>query len=233
MLVWQQDSFATLVWVALLAGIVLGFAWLAMAVLGLAGSAGWEGWAAGGVNAALSSLFFLGICIVLFVFFSRWDAAWDLTQEGRRELAPQTVQVLQSMNQEVEVMCLFLSVDDELVWIARDKTRRFLEQCQKHTSLLKIEDIDPQIDMPRLESLGLTHVNTQGTIVIRSKGRQRIITLSGGSPRLEERDFTNALINVLRSADLHVGFLTGHQEQDLSDTDPKTGASALGNLLLG
>ena len=233
MMVWQQDAYAAAVWGALLAGLLLGAAWLAMALLGLAGSAGWEGWAAGGVNAALSTVFFLGICIVLFVFFSRWDAAWDLTQEGRRELAPQTVQVLQSMNREVEVFCLFLRVDDELVWIARDKTLRFLAQCQKQSGLLKIEELDPQIEMPRLEAMGLTHVSTQGTVVIRSGGRQRVITLSGGSPRLEERDFTNALINVLRDGELHVGFLTGHQEQDLGDTDPKTGGSAMANLLLG
>jgi ABC-type uncharacterized transport system involved in gliding motility auxiliary subunit len=233
MLVWQQDSFAAAVWGALLLGLVLGAAWLALAVLGLAGSAGWEGWAAGGVNAALSSLFFLGICIVLYVFFSKWDASWDLTQEGRRDLAPQTIQVLQTMNREVEVLCLFLRLDDELVWIARDKTIRFIEECQKHTGLLKYEEIDPQIERPRLEALGLTHVSTQGTVVIKSGGRQRIITLSGGSPRLEERDFTNALINVLRDSDVHVGFLTGHEERDPGDTDPKTGGSALGNLLLG
>lgn len=233
MLVWQKDAFAALVWGALLLGIVLGVAWLVMAIAGLAGSAGWEGWAAGGVNAALSTLFFLGICIVLFVFFSKWDASWDLTQEGRRELAPQTIQVLQTMNREVEVLCLFLRLDDELVWIARDKTIRFVQQCQQYTDLLKYEEIDPQIDRPRLEALGLTHVSTQGTVVIKSGGRQRVITLSGGSPRLEERDFTNALINVLRDSDVHVGFLTGHEERDLGDTDSVNGGSGLGNLLRG
>lgn len=233
LLVWQQSAYAGAVWGALLLGLALGAAWLVMATASLAGSAGWEGWAAGGVNAALSTFFFLGICVVLFVFFSKWDVSWDLTQEGRRELAPQTVQVLQSMNREVEVLCLFLRLDDELVWIARDKTLRFLEQCRKHTGLLKVEELDPQIEMPRLEAMGLTHVSTQGTIVIRSGGRQRVITLSGGSPRLEERDFTNALINVLRDSELHVGFLTGHQERDLSDTDPQTGGSAFGNLLVG
>lgn len=233
MMVWQQDAYATVVWGALLAGLLLGGIWLVLAILALAGSAGWEGWAAGGVNAALSTVFFLGICIVIYVFFVRWDAGWDLTQEGRRELAPQTVQVLQSMNREVEVFCIFMRLDDELVWIARDKTRRFLAQCQQYTDLLKVEELDPQIEMPRLEGMGLTHVSAQGTIVIRAGGRQRAITLSGGSPRLEERDFTNALINVLRDSELHVGFLTGHQERDIGDTDPRNGASALGNLLLG
>lgn len=233
LLVWQQGAYMAIAWGALLLGAVLGLAWLVMAVLGLAGSAGWEGWAAGGVNAALSTLFFLGICITLYVLVSSWNASWDLTQEGRRDLAPQTIQVLQTMNQEVQVFCLFLSVDDELVWIARQKTLRFLKQCQEYTDLIKVEEMDPQVEMPRLEAMGVTHVSTQGTIVVKAGQRQRVITLAGGSPRLEERDFTNALINVLRERQPQVGFLTGHQERDLSDEDPQKGGSVLGNLLVG
>ena len=233
LLVWQNANFTSLAWGGLLVGLVLGAFWLVLAILGLAGSAGWEGWAAGGVNAALSTLFFLGICITLYVFVSQWDAGWDLTQEGRRELAPQTVQVLQTMNQEVEVICLFLKMDDELVWIARQKTLRFLEQCQGYTDLLKVEELDPQVEMPRLQALGVTHVSTLGTIVVKAGQRQRVITLAGGSPRLEERDFTNALINVLRAQEPQVGFLTGHQERGLDDEDPQNGGSVMGNLLVG
>ncbi|MCF6285332.1 MAG: GldG family protein [Candidatus Hydrogenedentes bacterium] len=233
LLVWQQAALMPFAWGLLLLGVALGVVWGIQAAVGLAGSAGWEGWAAGGVNAALSTLFFLGICIVLYVFTAGWDASWDLTQEGRRTLAPQTVQVLQSMNEEVEIFCLFLKVDDELVWIAQDKTLRFLERCKKYTGLLKVEVMDPQVEMHRLEAMKVTHVSTLGTIVIRAGGRQRVITLSGGSPRLEERDFTNALINVLRDREQKVGFLTGHKERDIIDDDPKAGASAFANLLVG
>lgn len=233
LLVWQQEALMGLAWGTLLLGLGLGLVWLVMSLLGLAGSAGWEGWAAGGVNAALSTLFFLGICITLYVLMGRWDTSWDLTQEGRRDLAPQTVQVLQTMNQEVQVLCLFLSVDDELVWIARQKTLRFLEQCRGYTDLIKVEEMDPQVEMPRLQAMGVTHVSTQGTIVVKAGKRQRVITLAGGSPRLEERDFTNALINVLRERQPQVGFLTGHQERGLADEDPQSGGSVMGNLLVG
>ncbi len=233
LLVWQAAGLMSLAWGLLLTGAVLGMVWVLMVVFGLAGSAGWEGWAAGGVNAALSTLFFLGICMVLYVFMSSWNASWDLTQEGRRKLAPQTVQVLQSMSQEVEVFCLFLRVDDELVWIAQDKTLRFLEQCQGYNPLLKVEVLDPQVEMHRLEAMNLTRVSTQGTVVIRAGSRQRVITLSGASPRLEERDFTNALINVLRDREPKVCFLTGHQERDVTNDDPQSGGSALANLLAG
>ncbi len=232
LLVWQQTALMSLAWGLLVAGAVLGVVWVLQVIFGLAGSAGWEGWAAGGVNATLSTLFFLGICIVLYVFAAQWDGSWDLTQEGRRKLAPQTIQVLQSMNQEVEVVCLFLRTDDELVWIAQDKTTRFLELCQKYSGLLKVEVLDPQVEMHRLEAMKVPIVSPQGTIVIRAGNRQRVVTLAGGSPRLEERDFTNALINVLRDRQPKAYFLTGHKEREITDDNAQTGGSAFGNILL-
>ena len=69
--------------------------------------------------------------------------------------------------------------------------------------------------------------------MLRAGERQRVIKLSGGSPRLEERDFTNALINVLRKSEPKIYFMTGHQERDIMDEDPQKGGSILGNLLRG
>lgn len=231
LMVWQREALMPVAWGLLITGFILGVIWIVQVVLGLTGGAGRDGWAAGGLNAAVSSLFFLGICIVIYVLFAGWDASWDLTQEGRRKLAPQTIQVLRSMNQQVEVTCFFLKVDDELVWIAQDKTLRFLEQCQQYTGLLNVEVLDPQIDMHRLEALQISRASTQGTIVLHAGDRKRVITLTGGSPRLQERDFTNALINVLRDRELTVGFLTGHKERRVDDDRPGLGASAFGNLL--
>lgn len=87
--------------------------------------------------------------------------------------------------------------------------------------------------MPGLEGLGITHASTQGTIIIRCGTRQKVITLIGGSPRLEERDFTNGLINVVRDAEPKVCFLTGHGERSIDDENEKTGGSLLKKLLEG
>lgn len=233
LLVWTQQFFSPLVLVPLAAAAVLGLAWLVLLVLAMVEHRALEDRTAGGLGALFSGAVFLGICIVLYLFLVSWKASWDLTEEGRRSLAPQTVQVLQAMNTEVEVFCYFQLIDEELVAIARDKTLRFLEQCQQHTPLLKVELLDPSIDRAHLEAMKVTHVSVQGTIVLRSEERQRVITLTGGSPRLEERDFTNALINVLREAETKVYFMTGHQERGLMDEDPQKGGSILGNLLRG
>ena len=230
-LVWTQRLFSWWVVAPLGLALILGLAWLAFVFTSALGRSAFEGRAVGGVHAVLSSALFLGICIVAYAFIGNWDVSWDLTQEGRRELAPQTVRVLQSMTKEVQVICFFLDVDDELILIARDKTLRFLDQCRKCTELLRVQVLDPQVALARLESMGLAMASKQGTVVVRAGARQKVITLSGGSPRLEERDFTNALVNVLRDAEPKVCFLTGHGERVVDDAKGEKGAGVLADAL--
>lgn len=233
LLVWTQDFFSFVVLAPLAATTLLGLGWIVMTLLTLAEHSALEDRTLGGLNAIFSSTVFLGVCVVLYLLAGAWNVSWDLTEEGRRDLSPQTVQVLQAMNTEVDATCFFLQSDEELVAIARDKTMRFLKQCQQYTPLLKVEQLDPTIDRARLEAMNITHASVQGTIVLRSGERQRVIILSGGSPRLEEREFTNALINVLRKTEPKVYFLTGHKERDIMDEDEQNGGSILGNLLRG
>jgi ABC-type uncharacterized transport system involved in gliding motility auxiliary subunit len=230
---WTENLFALPVLIPLAGGLALGAAWLVGVLLAVARPGALEGRTVGGLNAVVSSLVFLGICVVIYMFLQSWNVSYDLTQEGRRELSPLTQQVLRNINAPVEVTCFFLRVDDELVVIAREKTRRFLAQCRQHTDQIKVEELDPTIDPTRLAEMGIKHASVQGTVVVKSGGRQRIILLSGGSPRLEEREFTNALINVLRDAQPKVYFLTGHKERDVQDDKGEDGAAEFAKRLAG
>jgi len=230
-LVWAARPFSAPVMIPLALAVVGGAVWLGMTALSAAGAASLGGRTAGGVNAVVSSVIFLGICIVVYAFVEYWDVSWDLTREGRRQLSPQTVQVLQSMTKEVQVACFFINSQDELILVARDKTMRFLEQCRKYTDLLKVELLDPQVEKPRIDAMGVV-ASPQGTVVISAGMRKQVIRFSGASPRLEERDFTNALINVLRDAEPKIGFLTGHGERRLEDKESPEGAGMLGQMLL-
>lgn len=245
MMAWQGKVFSALALAPLLFAAVLGVVWLVMLAAGVFSQQGrGTGRALGGLNAVIASVVVLLICMVAYAFVHKWDASWDLTQEGRRELAPQTVQLLQSMMEVVEVSCFFLNTDDDLVLIGRDKTRRFLEDCQKQAALdaqgeplLKFEFLDPQRDVARLVDLELnTRVSPQGTVVVRTpdnRKNKRVLVLSGASPRLNEREFAQALINVLRDSRPRVGMLTGHGERSIRDDHEREGGSAFGNLLAG
>ena len=229
--VWQQAIFSAWVLGPWAVAAVLGVVWVVLSIQQGSARAVLEGRAIGGFNALVSSIVFLAICIVVYAIVARWDRSWDLTREGRRDLSQQTVQVLQTMTREVEVICFFLDVDDELLAIGKEKTLRFLAQCEKYTDLLKVEVEDPQSGVARLQSLEVNFASPQGTIVVRAGTRKRVITLSGGSPRLEERDFTNAVINVLRNSEPKVAYLTGHGERSLDDLENPSGAGGIRTML--
>lgn len=227
------DMFALPVFLTLVGALILGVYAGAGALLAAVGRERETARALGGLNAVISSALFLAICVVVYLLFAGWNVTWDLTREGLRSLSPLTVQVLENMDKPVTVTCFFLDSDDEMVAIARDKTTRFLDLCRQYTDRLAVEMLDPTVEKLKVEDLGITHASPQGTVVVRAGDRKRVITLSGGSPRLEERDFTNALINVLREQNPKVYFLTGHHERDILNQDPQDGASMLGNLLGG
>lgn len=233
LVVFKKDFFSASVMLVLAAALVSGGVWVGLTLAAMTRHSRQEGKSLYGLNTVVASTLFLGICMVVYAFAQHWDQSWDLTQEGRRKLSPQTIQVLEALNKDVSVICFFLQIDDELVRIAESKTERFLEQCRKYTPRLKVEFLDPQVDRERLEALNVSHHSTQGTVVLRCGTRQRVITVGGASPRLEERDFTNGLINVVRNSQPKVCFLTGHGERDILNSDEREGASILKVLLEG
>ncbi|MCX5769952.1 MAG: GldG family protein [Candidatus Hydrogenedentes bacterium] len=227
----KSDAFSPLVLVPLAVGIVAGIAWVVLILTTISKESSREGKSLYGLGAVVSSVLFLGICVVIYAFAEHMGKSWDLTKEGRRNLSPQTIQVLQTLDQDVAVTASFIQVEDELVSIAHGKTKRFLDQCGRYTSHLKVEFLDPQLAPERLTAMKVTHASTQGTVVLTCGVNQKVIMLSGGSPRLEERDFTNALINVVRKSRPKIGFLTGHGERSIDEGDTKNGGSMLKQLL--
>ena len=230
-MVLRRDTFGVMVLGPLLTGMALGLVWVVLVLIGMTRHSAREGKSLYGLNVVVTSILFLGICIVIYAFAAHGNRSWDLTEEGRRSLSEQTVQVLRNLNKEVNVIAFFLQTDDEFVRTGRDKTARFLEQCMQHTGLLSVEFLDPQVDRIRFEGLKLTHASAQGTVVVQCGVRQKVVMLSGATPRLEERDFTNALINVIRESQPKVCFLTGHGERNIHDQDQRDGGSVLKGLL--
>lgn len=210
--------------------VLCGIVWLVLRLVQTAGSFE-RGKLFHWINTTAASVLFLGICIVVYAMAAHWDRSWDLTREGRRELSEQTIQVLKSLREDVTVLCLFIRSGDKTIDTARDKTQRFLERCRQYTNCLHIEFADPQTEQARLKAMGVSHASPLGTVVLQRGSRNRAISLVGENPRLQERDFTNALINVARTAEPMVYFLTGHGERDPYDKDQAQGAVGLRNLL--
>lgn len=227
----QEDIFSPVVVVPFLVGVAAGIAWVALVLTDIARTASQQR-TLYGLNTVIASVVFLAICITLYAFARQWDVYADLTQEGRRELSPITVQVLQNLDEEVDVLCFFLATDDRLVDMGRSNTRRFLDRLEAHTDHLNVEFLDPQVDRARLQGVGLQQVPPQGAIVVRRGNRQRVLNLDSANARVRERDFTNAMINVVRDRRPKLYFLTGMDERDIMDQSER-GFSALRVMLEG
>jgi len=231
LLIVQETLFTSLVlgsWgIAALAGGIALIAWLAALTRKQGRSA------IGLVNTIVAGAFVFGIGVVLFALTAREGWSWDLTQEGRRELAPQTKLVLQSLTEPVEVVCFFVRTGDERIRIAQEKTVRFLEECREYGPQIEIVRVDPQQSPEQVQEYGALGVQKSqvGSVLIKSGARQREIPLSDVNARLEERDFTNALINVTRNAIPKVYFLQGHGGWDLRSDAPKNGSIEFARLL--
>jgi len=211
----QRDIFQSAVYIPFGVSLALALVWLVLTFITKA-SAAKEQRRMGSFNGIIASITFLAICSVTYAFFRRWDRSWDLTEEGRTAMAPQTVQVLQGLTQEVSVTALFPPTEERDVVIARDKAQLFLKRCSEISPYLVVSYMDPVRERARAEAMKLSFADPKGSIVIKSGARQRTVSLTGAVPRLEERDFTNALINVLQTAEPKIGFLTGHGETDIS-----------------
>ena len=230
-LVIRETLFTGPVVISLGIGVVAALLW-ALLHLALLAGAGTES-AAAALKAIASSVFVLGICVMIYLFVRRADYSVDLTQEGRRDLAPQTIQVLESLTVPVDVTCIFIKSGEERIVTAQDKARRFLDQCREYTDALNVEFIDPIARPERVAELQILGLEKSlvGTVLLQSEGRRRELPLSDIHARLEERDFTNALINVAQANPPTVYFLAGHGGRDLRSPDPETGGQSLLVLL--
>ncbi len=216
----------------LFAALALGALWLILWVAGLASS---RKLGRGGLsNSIVGSVLFFGTLVVLYAFIARADWSWDLTQEGRRDLAPQTTLVLQSITEPVEVVCFFVRAGDDRVRLAQEKTRRFLDRCGRYTDQLEITFVDPQEHPEQVQKYNVLGVQKSevGSILLKSGMRQREIPLSDVNARLEERDFVNALVNLTQKSSPKVYVLMGHGGWDLQSDDPKQGGRKFAELLV-
>ena len=88
----RESMFNQQVLVPMAIGAGLAAVWLLLQLISLSKSG--RGATIHGINTVIGSIAYLGICVVIFAFAKRHDREWDLTREGRRDLAPQTSHVL-------------------------------------------------------------------------------------------------------------------------------------------
>jgi hypothetical protein len=149
------------------------------------------------------SILLIVLLVVVNILVTSNPFSIDLTSNKRFSPAPQTVQVLQSLNSEVHVDAFY----------GRNDPRRkaldvmFSYMAQK-SALFSWNMYDPDRDIVEVEKSGISRSRS---IVVSCDKRHRILT----DPN--ESDLVNAVFRVATGSQPVVCFLQGHNEPDIND----------------
>lgn len=163
-----------------------------------------------GASTLVGSVVFVAIVVVLNFLSARNHHRFDLTEQGVFSLSPQSIQVVEALENELSVQAF---VEGGVNPPLEDIFRTFAYHSEK----FRYQLLDP-VEQPQLaEELGIRAYNT-----VRIQYGEESTVVSEPS----EENLTNAIIKVTRATAKTVCFVEGHGETDLDDQGPR-GLSAL------
>lgn len=177
-------------------------------------------------NYVISLILVVAIASGLNFVGQRHVKRFDMTGSGRYSLAPQTTQILEKLNNDIDIKAFFPGGDYAPL-------KELLVEYRTISKRVRYEFIDPdkQPDVAKRYDVSVygafenPMTGSQlkfGTVVISYGGRKEKIEKR--SEEVQEEDLTNAIIKVGRTENKKIYFVLGHGEKDPSDTD-QTGYS--------
>lgn len=169
-----------------------------------------------GGNAVLMSVAFFLIVGLVNYLGTRHHKRWDVTAEKQFSLSEQSIQILESLDEPIQVKLFFTPGHYN-----RQKAEDLIKEYVIRSRELTYKFIDPDLE----RRLAIDYqISRDGTIVFeRSENREQTFGV-------EEQDLTSALLKLIRDEVKGVYFLTGHQERD-PDSSEASGYSLAKQVL--
>lgn len=164
-----------------------------------------------GASAALLVLMALGVVVLANAVSLRYNARWDLTENKRHSLSPQTVKLVQGLQAPVEVISFFRA-DMPGKRTAEELLKQYA-QASGGKFTYRMEDPDRSPGLARRYG-----VESYGTLVMQSGDKSEKVLDA------DEERLTNALVKVTRPDKPVIYVVKGHGERDLSSAQ-RTGLS--------
>jgi ABC-type uncharacterized transport system involved in gliding motility auxiliary subunit len=161
-----------------------------------------------GSNALLVSLAFAGILGVLNYLAYSYPQHVDLTEDRVYSLSPETLRLISSLDQPVEIKGFFTPERAS----SRDDLRTLLDVYRLESKgSVAYEFIDPRQDPISADRYGVTR---DASLVVISGEASEVVTLHS------ETEITSAILRVTNPEQRTIYFLSGHGERDIESTDP-------------
>jgi ABC-type uncharacterized transport system involved in gliding motility auxiliary subunit len=207
---WRLVPWLTrLQWALVIAGGVLLLAALALNAGALGGFASRRS-ARYGAGAAVLIVLALGVAVLASALSVRHSVRWDLTENRRQSLSPQTIQVVRSLPEPVEAIAFFRG-DTPGKRTAEDLLKLYASSSGGKLTW-RMEDPD--------RSPGLAQrygVDTYGTVILERGGKAG--AKSEKVLDADEERLTNGLVKLTRDAKRVIYLLRGHGESDPANTE--------------
>lgn len=156
-----------------------------------------------GSNALVLTLAFIGIVVVLNYLVYQNPKSWDLTEDKQYTLAPETLNTLNSLPDQVTARAFFSQRSPT------DTAQELLEQFKLNSAgKFDYEFIDPEENPLAAEQANITQ---DGTIVLSMGASQQPVRFAS------EQELTSGLVRLMNPAAETVYFLTGHGEYNPED----------------
>ena len=151
----------------------------------------WKGW--------LYALLCVVIAVCAAALSSRFGFTSDWSAGARATITPQNQSLLQQLKGPLTVTGYARPGD------LRAKTRLLVDRYRRFKHDIHLKFVDPDADPVATQDAGIT---ADGELVVRWQGRTQHVT------RLDEADFSDALVRLARGGDKLVAFVTGDGERD-------------------
>ncbi len=156
-----------------------------------------------GTNALIATLSMLAILGFVNFLAARYAKPIDLTENQILTLAPQSQEIVRSLNQPVKAWVFLPELDPT--------DQRLLENYQRENQQFSFEAIDPQAKPGFARDFGAQSI---GEVYLEAGETRRLVQSVAGE-RLSERKLTNALAQLGNNQTQKVYFLQGHGERSL------------------
>lgn len=186
-----------------------------------------------GTVAFFSSLLLIGVVAMAYILLQRAALTLDMTEGRRFTLSPETLAVLERVDQEIRITGFYDSTAIQM----RDVDDQFFRLYEAATDgLISRQYIDPNQEPALAQRFGaysngavfLSYVTTspEGESMVDFNSLARVPRQPGGA---QEREMTQAILRLLQAGTFKVYFETGRSELDPLDT----GQQGLSGVHLG
>ncbi len=156
-----------------------------------------------GTNAAIATVAVLCIFVFVNMLGDRLNHRIDLTENQIFTLAPQTVELVQTLEQPTRVVVFDVAPNAQ----DRDLLQTYR---QRNPTQFNYEYLDPQLEPGIAQRFG---VQTFGEVHVEQGDRRQLVQTVNAGERLTERRLTNALARITSDRQSRIYFLQGHGER--------------------